>query len=913
MVTESAGATPTGSERNGEPFFSLVVPMYDIGRYLPAFLASLDEQSTGLADVELIFVDDGSPDDSAAIAERWLRTSHANGRLIRKPNGGSSEARNVGVAAARGQWLTFPDPDDVLSPNYFAAVSGFLTSAEAADVYLVCANLILLDDVTGQLRDKHPLRHKFARGRRVVDLTDSPTDFHLQSASAFYRRGPIADARLTFDDRVRPNFEDGHFTARYLDLFDRPRVALLPEAEYRYRQREDGSSLVQGSWRKPEKYDDLLRYGYLSLLDDLSARHGSVPLWAQTMIVYDLAFFFRHDSRPNSPTAGITAAQSERFWDLYRQVMRHIDLATIESYDVVWLSDEVRTAMIVGGKDAYVRPSAARVDIRDPARRLVRAWYYYAGEAPAEVWRSGGQVVQPVFGKHRPVRFLGRTVMRQRIAWLPADATLALELAGAATPLLIGGARDALGARAAEATPRDLKRVSTKPNPVHGPVSTPVRTPFRQPGAGARDQVRDLTARVRPAARERVNRAKAAMLRRYARSAKVRAEFADCWLLIDRDTQAQDNAERLYEHLRAHHPEVNAWFVLDRDSPDWDRLAKAGFKLIAHRTRRHTLALLNCRHLVSSQIDHYIVAPLPARRFNANWHYTFLQHGVTKDDLSTWINSKPIELMITVTPDEHESIVGEALPYRFTEREVKLTGFPRHDRLLALGERVPADGRRLVLITPTWRRELLRDTLGRSNQRTLRDDFWHSEYARQWRAVIESEQLHAVAGELGWEIVFLPHPNMADYLDDSPLGDHVTVRRYADVDIQQLLARTGVLVTDYSSMAFEAAYLQRPVVYFQFDRAEFFSGAHAYRRGTWSYETAGFGPVVDTDAAAVTAIAQLMADGPAPEHARRMAETFALRDGQCARRTYEAIRAIEQPLPRPAAEPLAPPTPSSGR
>ena len=61
-------------------------------------------------------------------------------------------------------------------------------------------------------------------------------------------------------------------------------------------------------------------------------------------------------------------------------------------------------------------------------------------------------------------------------------------------------------------------------------------------------------------------------------------------------------------------------------------------------------------------------------------------------------------------------------------------------------------------------------------------------------------------------------------------------------------------VTDYSSQAFEAAYLERAVVYYQFDQADFFGGTHVYRKGTWDYDTDGFGPVALDLAAAIAAV-----------------------------------------------------------
>ena len=254
--------------------------------------------------------------------------------------------------------------------------------------------------------------------------------------------------------------------------------------------------------------------------------------------------------------------------------------------------------------------------------------------------------------------------------------------------------------------------------------------------------------------------------------------------------------------------------------------------------------------------------------------------------------------MLTATPDEYQSIVGDGTPYVLTSKEVRLTGFPRHDRLLALARDQKPDDHRHLLIMPTWRRELLLDPKVGGNDRHLREDFWHSTYASEWRKVLESERLHKAVAEHGWKITFIPHPNMQDYLADSPLAEHVLTHQFRDVDIQATLAGAAILVTDYSSIAFDVAYLQRPVVYFQFDQDDFFNGMHAYRRGTWSYEADGFGPVTVEAEAAIDAVTAVIERGGTadPQYAERMRSAFPFRDGQCSRRTYEAVCDLTRPL-----------------
>ena len=122
--------------------------------------------------------------------------------------------------------------------------------------------------------------------------------------------------------------------------------------------------------------------------------------------------------------------------------------------------------------------------------------------------------------------------------------------------------------------------------------------------------------------------------------------------------------------------------------------------------------------------------------------------------------------------------------------------------------------------------------------------------------------------------------------------DHVQVSRYRDVDIQEILASGALMLTDYSSNAFEMAYIQRPVVYFQFDRTAFFAGGHVYRQGTWSYDDDGFGPVAVTASAAIDEVERLIDDGlrPRSPFAERMEREFPFRDGQSCERVYQADR-----------------------
>ena len=105
------------------PRISVVVPIYNVERYLPACLDSVARQTVD--DLEVVMVDDGSTDGSAALAGEYV-SGDPRFRLVQQRNGGLSAARNTGIDAAGGEFIAFLDSDDVLPPNAYELLLGAL-------------------------------------------------------------------------------------------------------------------------------------------------------------------------------------------------------------------------------------------------------------------------------------------------------------------------------------------------------------------------------------------------------------------------------------------------------------------------------------------------------------------------------------------------------------------------------------------------------------------------------------------------------------------------------------------------------------------------------------------------------------------------------------------------------------------
>jgi len=872
----------------GAPLISLVIPAYNVERYLPEFLQSLSRQE--LANVELIFVDDGSPDESATTISAWLSANpNITGRMIRQKNRGLSNARNAGLEQASGEWVSFPDPDDILGPAYIANITAAIDSV-GPEATMIAAPLITYIEETGERGPRHPLQTLFSRGAGLFRLNEHPSALKIHANSSFLRRALLMKLGLKFDSDIRPNFEDTALIARYLSASENPAIAAVPHAEYLYRTRADASSLVASSWTNPMKYTVLPKAGWLALLKETRAKLGFIPAWLQNIVVYDMSWYFKNDARIHTPTKRLDASTRSTFMDLVKEVVAYLDPEVIENYEVTSLSTEIRAVLLAMRGDDFGR-LPVKVWRADNTRGIIQLKYYFAGTRPGEVFEAEGTTLLPVHAKDRAINYFGRTVLSERIVWVAYRPNLRVTIDGSVRTVQPASA----ASPALSISPSIIRRAGWRvPSPVR-PVSQIWQPALKSP-SWLQKQVHLRLGQLRRILHGRSPRFLKPWDRFTMHVAKRSKKYANAWVFMDRDVQAQDNAEHLYRWVASERPQVNSWFVLSRRSADWSRLKAAGFRLVDHGSWQHTLLLLRASHLASSHVDHYVVQPLNPKRFGARrWSYTFLQHGVTKDDISRWLNSKPIRRIISTGPAEQSGFTGDGTPYTFTNRESVLTGFPRHDELLRLTKNSAVETRGLILVVPTWREYLLGPTNGKGNYRPLAENFSQSEYVRGWQSFLSSPQLHEAARAHGKKIVFLPHPNLEPHIGALELPRSVEVRRYSDCNVQQVLADAAVMVTDYSSIAFDGAYIGATSVYFQFDREEFFS-SHPHRPGYFSYDDDGFGPVVTTVVEAVEATIANLEDRAGLGKYRARAQTFfSYRDGRCCERVFDAMVAIDHP------------------
>lgn len=857
---------------------SAIIAVYNVERYLPPLLESFDRQTFDMSRVQLVFVDDGSTDGGLALLQQYQEQHSDHVVLLAQENQWVAAARNTGLAVATGEWVTFTDPDDVLADTYFAEVAKYISiHGHRPTLNILAAHQVRLLP-SGELKDNHPHRLKFERGSRIADLRVEPI-FQLSVNSAFFRRSLLSAHGIEFDGRVRPHFEDGHLIARYLILTDSHELGLMASAKYHYRTRDDDSSLLGSSYLQRGKYTNILRFGYLDALRTAQAR-GDIPRWLENTVLYELFWYFKEQLSIHSLSASAPTEVLPEFHSLMQEILQLVSHDAIRGFDFMQVDWVIRLVFQYGYEDTYV-PSYVRFGDVDEVQQLIRFDYWFNGDLPSERIIVNGTRVEPVYETIHDFEFYGRVLMRRRIVWVPRGRRMHYLLDG---------------------QPKSINRGESAPG-IEGLAEKTITSMVMNKRRGVRARFAPADERFATYARRSVRawwearrwtRPKAHdwALATSLRLPWVRRRFAHAWALMDKNDQANDNAEHLYRHLVKAHPETNPWFILSKSSPSWGRLKSEGFKLVEHGSWKWKQLLLSADHLASSHADYYVTHPLNRRRYgNPRYKFTFLQHGVTQDDLSRWLNTKPFDLMISVTKPEHEAFVRPG-PYKFSDKEVVKTGFPRHDELLR--KRSAAGDPELIVVIPTWRQYLVGDRVDNANERERIPNFHDSEYAKRYSALLNDDRVLNAARSQGARVVFMPHPHMRPYLQDFKRPADVEVLDFAVDDIQDVLARAAMIITDYSSIAFEAAFVGVPVVYYQFDRSEFWGGKNPRRRGYFDYERDGFGPVMSDHDRVVSAVQRAAASGFVVDdnYAERATNAFETRDEGSSERVYQAMRAL---------------------
>ena len=356
----------------------------------------------------------------------------------------------------------------------------------------------------------------------------------------------------------------------------------------------------------------------------------------------------------------------------------------------------------------------------------------------------------------------------------------------------------------------------------------------------------------------------------------------DIWIVTERRTECKDNGYYFFKYMREKFPDKQVYYAIDKDSSHIVKIEPYQNILYFNSLKHYAYALAATKLIgaflpvgIPDSICFYKFAKLIKGK------KIFLQHGITKENINSlhYENTK-VSLFICGGEPEAEFVKKE---FGYPEGSVQYTGFCRYDGL------INDTKKGFILFMPTWRQWLPSTTFNADEI-----GFETSFYYKKVRNLLEQPRLKTLLEKNNLEFIFYLHHELQPYLESfsDVGGTRVFVASEKEYDVQKLLIDCNLLITDYSSVQFDVAYMKKPIIYYQFDEEEYYK--KHYSRGYFSYISDGFGKKCSNEHEVVAEMENTIDSGFIMEdfYQERVEKFFKYRDKDNCQRVYGAINDI---------------------
>lgn len=345
----------------------------------------------------------------------------------------------------------------------------------------------------------------------------------------------------------------------------------------------------------------------------------------------------------------------------------------------------------------------------------------------------------------------------------------------------------------------------------------------------------------------------------------------DIWVICERGDDARDNAYWMYKYIKEKDPKQKIYYFIDANSADYEKVSEDA---VQTGSWKYFWALAVSTKIIST---HYgaglkYFSPKFFRYSGLGKKFYFLQHGITHNDMpQLYSENAQMRLFVCGAKPEYDWVLEH---FNHSSEVVRYTGFARFDKLH------DCKIKRQILIMPTWRAYIKSE-----------EQFLASEFYQNWQDLISNPVLLDMLQKEKYTLVFYPHYEIQKYIDSfSSYSENVIIAALEHYDVQTLLKESSVLISDYSSVMFDFAYMRKPVIYYQFDEERFF--ANHYNRGYFDYRSMGFGDVCTKEYEVIKSLSNIVNAGMCVErqYSERMNGFFPLHDTLNCERIYQLIK-----------------------
>ncbi|MBQ6511118.1 CDP-glycerol glycerophosphotransferase family protein [Methanobrevibacter sp.] len=887
---------------------SVVMAAYNSEDYISSAIESIINQSLDFKrNIQIVIIDDASLDNTSLIAKHYQEKYPDNILFLRNDkNYGPAYCRNRGLGHINSEFVNFLDSDDYITEYAFSQALDLFKKHDEIDIVSMPIYYF------GARKGEHTLNYKYDK-TQVVNLEEKPEYIQLSGASSFFRVSKLN--KYKFEESLKVS-EDPLLINQL--LLDNPNIGFLDGCAYYYRKHDHEKSLIGASSNRKSYYTTRVDNYFLKLIEYSLKKYDKVPKFIQHVLMYDLQWIFEIRSITH-------LLDSEEVFELYAkliEILSFIDsdvvifqksipghlkahILLLKKYGVEYLTEKKDSSKDECTHIEELDFDKINIDICQIQNDEIYVLGYltnFTADSKIEIVINDDNVI-PVNKMEFPQRDnyslnFNYGFNHHFEASIPID---------------------------------DGMKISFKVNdknliPVYSHTSrlseiSGYMLSDKHLVIDRGDHISVLNRTFTNTLKNEVKTLKNMLLKReegWRTGVLLRLLYfiyypyyidKKIWIFMDLPYSADDNAFQLFKYLvELNDGEINKYFAISKHdydvndveimankyrsssrlfkirrllglgtpSSEYQKVSDIGFD-IPFRSMRHRLLSLFAEAIISSHPDNNVIYP-----FWGNFPYLagliksktiFLQHGVTKDDTSSWLNKydKNIDFILTVSDFEKESFIENN--YGYSEDSIHVLGFPRFDKLEKLEENNE------IVIMPTWRRHFdnLEDAV-----------FAKTKFFNAFNSLLNDKELIEFLGSEGYSLVFKPHPNLNKFIHLFDRNDEVL---FIDDSYSEIFNHSSILITDYSSVAFDFAYLEKPVIYYQYSKDYHFDVDSAY----FKYDNMGFGPIAETHEEIKNEIIALVLNDCEMDdiYKKRVNEFFKFRDNENSKRVFEAIKEMD--------------------
>lgn len=357
------------------------------------------------------------------------------------------------------------------------------------------------------------------------------------------------------------------------------------------------------------------------------------------------------------------------------------------------------------------------------------------------------------------------------------------------------------------------------------------------------------------------------------------------WLFADKIYKAGDNAEYLYRYSLRQNDNAYKYYVLSQKSPDASRFKDNNIPYITYRSLFQKILFLHSDIIVFTHNNapgFYRFGGENSIYFRDLYNYDvmYIQHGLAIQETSEIYNKSidDIKLFFVASPFETKNLLRSE--YGYMASEIIPAGMARFDGLINKPSKT-------ILISPTWRTNLIEEHTDYDTPDKPTNNFKDSAYFKIYNNVITDEKLLSYAKKYGYKINFLLHPALSNQKSSFITNDTLTVISPTDsFSYEDALIEASLLVTDYSGLQFDMAYMYKPVVHYHPPELP-----PSYNETVFKYESDSIGDITHNLTSLVSVLCEYMKNNSdmKPIYRNRVDSFYYHHDSDNSKRIYESI------------------------